>query len=157
MQRIESKLLQETGQEPSDDELAGKLGIDAGEVPNLRKIAQRAISLETPIGGMSSAVLADSLESSTAPDPFEAALGLMIKESLGRALNGLDRRQRKVIELRFGLAWEHPCSLEEIGRRLNVSRECIRQIESKALEKLKAAQEIQAVRRILGLQQMGGV
>ncbi|MGI5940506.1 MAG: sigma-70 family RNA polymerase sigma factor [Thermoleophilia bacterium] len=146
MVRTERKLLQETGKEPNDEELACELGIDPQEVQEMRKIAQRTTSLETPIGDEEDAELGDFIENSNTPDPVDVVSSIIAKESLDRVLNAMDERERKVVELRFGLKGEHPRTLAEVSSRFNVSRERIRQIEAKALEQIKAAKEIQAMR-----------
>jgi RNA polymerase primary sigma factor len=144
--RTEWKLRQETGKEPTDDELAIELGIDAQEVQTIRRIAQRTTSLETPIGDEGDAEVGDFIENSSAPDPADVISSILIKEDLGKVLEAMDERERKVVELRFGLKGEQPRTLAEVSSRFNVSRERIRQIETKALEHIKAAQEIQAMR-----------
>jgi RNA polymerase primary sigma factor len=146
MVRTEWKLRQETGKEPTDDELAIELGIDFQEVQTIRRIAQRTTSLETPIGDEEDAELGDFIENSSTPDPADVISSILIKEDLGKVLKAMDERERKVVELRFGLKGEQPRTLAEVSSRFNVSRERIRQIETKALEKIKAAQEIQAMR-----------
>jgi RNA polymerase primary sigma factor len=146
MMRTERKLLQETGKEPNDEELAYELGVDAEEVREMRKIAQRTTSLETPIGDEEDAELGDFIENHNTPDPAEVVSRIIAKESLDRVLKSMDERERKVVELRFGLKGEHPRTLAEVSSRFNVSRERIRQIEAKALEQIKAAHEIQAMR-----------
>ncbi len=146
MVRTERKLLQETGKEPTDDELADELGIEAQEVREMRKIAQRTTSLETPIGDEDDAELGDFIENHSTPDPADAVQSLLAKESLDRVLKAMDERERKVVELRFGLKGEHPRTLAEVSSRFNVSRERIRQIEAKALEQIKNSEHIQALR-----------
>jgi RNA polymerase primary sigma factor len=146
MVRTERKLLQETGKEPSDDDLASELGVDTQEIREMRKIAQRTTSLETPIGDEEDAELGDFIENSKTPDPADVVSSLIAKESLDRVLRAMDERERKVVELRFGLKGEHPRTLAEVSSRFNVSRERIRQIEAKALEQIKASEDIQAMR-----------
>ena len=146
MVRTERKLLQETGKEPNEDDLAAELGIEPQEVQEMRKIAQRTTSLETPIGDEEDAELGDFIENSKTPDPADAVSSLIAKESLDRVLKAMDERERKVVELRFGLKGEHPRTLAEVSSRFNVSRERIRQIEAKALEQIKASEDIQAMR-----------
>ena len=146
MVRTERKLLQETGKEPTDDELAIELGIDAREVQTIRRIAQRTTSLETPIGDEEDAEVGDFIENSSTPDPADVVSSVIAKDSLNRVLKAMDERERKVVELRFGLKGEHPRTLAEVSSRFNVSRERIRQIEAKALEQIKASEEIQAMR-----------
>jgi RNA polymerase primary sigma factor len=144
MVRTERKLLQETGKEPTDDELAFALGVDPQEIPEMRTIAQRTTSLETPIGDEGDAELGDFIHNGT-PDPADLVSEIIAKESLDRILRAMDERERKVVELRFGLKGEHPRTLAEVSSRFNVSRERIRQIETHALEKLRGMLQIQAM------------
>ena len=146
MVRTERKLLQETGKEPSDEDLALELGINPSEIRDMRKIAQRTTSLETPVGDEEDAELGDFIENQSIPDPADVVSAIIARESLQRVLRNMDERERKVVELRFGLKGEHPRTLAEVSSRFNVSRERIRQIEAKALEQIKAAEEIQAMR-----------
>ena len=131
--RTERKMLQENGKEPTDDELAAVLGIDPQEIPEIRTIAQRTTSLETPIGDEGDAELGDFIQNGT-PDPADLVSEIIAKESLDKILKSMDERERKVVELRFGLKGEHPRTLAEVSSRFNVSRERIRQIETHALE-----------------------
>ena len=146
MVRTERKLLQETGKEPSDDDLAAELGIDAQEVQEIRRIAQRTTSLETPIGDDGDAELGDFIQNQSTPDPADMVSRIIAEESLAKVLESMDERERKVIELRFGFKGEHPRTLAEVSARFNVSRERIRQIEAMALKKIKWALEIQGTR-----------
>jgi RNA polymerase primary sigma factor len=146
MTRTEHRLLQETGKEPTDDELACQLGVDAQEVQEMRKMAQRTTSLSTPIGDEEDAQLGHFIENSSAPDPADVVSSIVAKESLGKVLKSMDERERKVVELRFGLKGNHPRTLAEVSSRFGVSRERIRQIEAKALAHIKACDEIQALR-----------
>ena len=146
MLRTERKLLQETGKEPNDDDLAAELGIEPHEVQEIRRIARRTISLETPVGDEGDAELGDFIQNQSTPDPADVVSGIIAKESLAKVLEAMSERERKVVELRFGFRGEHPRTLAEVSSRFNVSRERIRQIETKALEKIKAAQETQAMR-----------
>src|SRR5665647_2237455 len=146
MVRTERKLLRETGQEPNDDDLAAQLGIEPHEVQEIRTIAQRTTSLETPIGDEEDAELGDFIENQSTPDPAEEVAKNIVKDCLDRVLKSMDERERKVVELRFGLKGEQPRTLAEVSSRFNVSRERIRQIEAKALEQIKASEEIQAMR-----------
>jgi RNA polymerase primary sigma factor len=143
MVRTERKLLQETGKEPSDDDLATELGIDAQEVQEIRRISRRTTSLETPIGEDGDAELGDFIQSQSTPDPADMVSRIIAEESLAKVLESMDERERKVIELRFGFKGEHPRTLAEVSARFNVSRERIRQIEAMALKKIKWALEIQ--------------
>jgi RNA polymerase primary sigma factor len=146
MVRTERKLLQETGKEPNDEDLADELGILPDEVREMRKIAQRTTSLETPIGDEEDAELGDFIENQGTLDPADEVQSLLARESLDRVLKAMDERERKVVELRFGLKGEHPRTLAEVSSRFNVSRERIRQIEAKALEQIKNSEDIQALR-----------
>ena len=146
MVRIERKLLQETGKEPTDEDLASELGIEPGEVSEMRKTAQRTTSLATPIGDQGDAELGDFLENLSTPDPADVVSSIFAKESLDRVLKSMDERERKVVELRFGLKGEYPRTLAEVSSRFNVSRERIRQIETRALGQIQASYEIQAMR-----------
>jgi RNA polymerase primary sigma factor len=146
MVRTERKLLQETGKEPTDEELANELRIDPQEVPEIRRIARRTTSLETPVGDEGDAELGDFIENQSTPDPVDVLSRIIAKESLDQVLKAMDERERKVIELRFGFKGEHPRTLAQVSRRFNVSRERIRQIEAKALEQIRASDVIQAMR-----------
>ncbi|HLA80448.1 MAG TPA: sigma-70 family RNA polymerase sigma factor [Thermoleophilia bacterium] len=146
MVRTERRLLQETGKEPNDDDLAAELGIEPHEVQQIRRIARRTTSLETPIGDEGDAELGDFIQNQSTPDPADVVSGIIAKESLAKVLEAMSERERKVVELRFGFKGEHPRTLSEVSLRFNVSRERIRQIEAKALEQIKAALEIQAMR-----------
>ena len=146
MVRTEWKLRQETGKEPNDDDLAAELGIEPHEVQQIRRIVPRTTSLETPVGEEGDAELGDFIKDQSTPDPTDVVSGIIAKESLAKVLQGMDQRERKVVELRFGFKGEHPRTLAEVSSRFNVSRERIRQIEAKALEQIKGALEIQAMR-----------
>jgi RNA polymerase primary sigma factor len=146
MVRTERKLRQQTGREPNDEDLALELGIEPHDVQEIRRIAQRTTSLQTPVGDEGDAELGDFIQDQSAPGPPDAVLDIIAKESLARVLGGLNERERKVVELRFGFKGEHPRTLAEVSLRFNVSRERIRQIEAKALEQIKGALEIQAIR-----------
>ncbi len=146
MMRTERKLFQETGQEPTDEELATQLGIDAQKVQEIRRIAQRPTSLETSLGTEGGAELGDLLENSSAPDPADVVSSIITKESLAKVLKAMHERDRKVVELRFGLKGRQSLTLAEVSSRFDVSRERIRQIEVEALKEIKAAPEIQAMR-----------
>jgi RNA polymerase primary sigma factor len=144
MARTERKLLQETGKEPSDDELAAELGVEPQEIQEIRKIAQRTTSLETPVGDDGDAELGDFIQSQSTSDPADLVARIIAEESLAKVLETMEERERKVVELRFGFKGEHPRTLAEVSARFNVSRERIRQIEAMALKKIKSALEHQA-------------
>jgi RNA polymerase primary sigma factor len=135
--RVQRSLLQEFGREPSPDEIGQRMEMTAERVREILKISQEPVSLETPIGEEEDSQLGDFIEDSDAVVPPEAASFSMLQEQLSKVLESLSERERKVIELRFGLMDGHPRTLEEVGREFGVTRERIRQIESKTLCKLR--------------------
>jgi RNA polymerase primary sigma factor len=135
--RVQRNLLQELGREPSPDEIGAQMEMTAERVREILKISQEPVSLETPIGEEEDSQLGDFIEDSEAIVPPDAASFSMLQTQLGRVLDSLSERERKVIELRFGLIDGHPRTLEEVGREFGVTRERIRQIESKTLCKLR--------------------
>ena len=135
--RVQRQLLQDLGREPSPDEIGEKMEMTAERVREILKISQEPVSLETPIGEEEDSQLGDFIEDGDAIVPPEAASFSMLQEQLANVLDGLSERERRVIELRFGLLDGHPRTLEEVGREFGVTRERIRQIESKTLSKLR--------------------
>ena len=135
--RIQRQLLQELGREPTPEEIGKEMGLPAERVREIQKISQEPVSLETPIGEEEDSQLGDFIEDDAAVVPPDAASFSMLQEQLGKVLEGLAERERKVISLRFGLEDGHPRTLEEVGREFGVTRERIRQIESKTLAKLR--------------------
>ena len=135
--RVQRGLLQELGREPTPDEIGAQMEMTAERVREILKISQEPVSLETPIGEEEDSQLGDFIEDSEAVVPPDAASFSMLQTQLGRVLDSLSERERKVIELRFGLVDGHPRTLEEVGREFGVTRERIRQIESKTLCKLR--------------------
>ncbi|MRR13776.1 RNA polymerase sigma factor RpoD, partial [bacterium] len=135
--RVQRQLLQEFGREPTPDEIGEKMEMTAERVREILKISQEPVSLETPIGEEEDSQLGDFIEDGEAIVPPDAASFSMLQEQLSKVLDGLSERERKVIELRFGLTDGHPRTLEEVGREFGVTRERIRQIESKTLCKLR--------------------
>jgi len=135
--RIQRQLLQELGREPTPEEIGEKMEMTAERVREILKISQEPVSLETPIGEEEDSQLGDFIEDGEAVVPPDAASFSMLQEQLSKVLDGLSERERKVIELRFGLVDGHPRTLEEVGREFGVTRERIRQIESKTLCKLR--------------------
>jgi RNA polymerase primary sigma factor len=135
--RVQRNLLQELGREPTPDEIGEQMEMTAERVREILKISQEPVSLETPIGEEEDSQLGDFIEDSEAIAPPDAANETMLAEHLRRVLDSLSERERKVIELRFGLVDGHPRTLEEVGREFGVTRERIRQIESKTLCKLR--------------------
>ncbi len=135
--RISRQLLQEYGREPTPDEIAAEMDISEEKVREILKIAQEPVSLETPIGEEEDSHLGDFIPDDDVPAPAEAAAFSMLKEQLVEVLDTLTDREQKVLKLRFGLDDGRARTLEEVGRRFDVTRERIRQIEAKALRKLR--------------------
>ena len=148
LSRIQRQLTQENGRDPTPEEIGERMGIDPDRVREIQKISQEPVSLETPIGEEEDSQIGDFIEDDSAVVPADAASFKMLQEQLSKVLDGLAERERKVIELRFGLDtgnheegddhdYGHPHTLEEVGREFGVTRERIRQIESKTLAKLR--------------------
>ena len=135
--RVSRQLLQELGREPTDDELAAEMQMPVEKVRETRKIAQEPVSLETPIGEEEDSHLGDFIPDDDIPAPADAAAFSLLKEQLNEVLNTLNERERDVLRLRFGLVDGKARTLEEVGSQFNVTRERIRQIEAKALRKLR--------------------
>ncbi|VBB06068.1 rna polymerase sigma-70 [Lucifera butyrica] len=135
--RVSRQLLQELGHEPSPEEIAGEMDISVDRVREIMKIAQEPVSLETPIGEEEDSHLGDFIEDQDAPAPAEAASFMLLKEQLEEVLETLTPREEKVLRLRFGLDDGRARTLEEVGQHFGVTRERIRQIEAKALRKLR--------------------
>jgi RNA polymerase primary sigma factor len=135
--RVQRQLLQKLGREPTPEEIAKKMKFSSDKVREIMKISQEPVSLETPIGEEEDSHLGDFIEDSEVEAPSDAASFTMLQEQLQEVLNTLNDRERKVIQLRFGLQDGHPRTLEEVGREFGVTRERIRQIESKTLGKLR--------------------
>ena len=137
LNRISRQLLQEKGREATNEELARAMGVTVGKIREVKKIAQDPISLETPIGEKEDSHLGDFIEDHEAVAPDDAAGSILLREQIEELLQGLTERERQVLELRFGLKDGKTRTLEEVGRYFDVTRERIRQIEGKALQKLK--------------------
>ena len=135
--RVQRQLLQDLGRDPTPEEIGAEMDMSADRVREIQKISQEPVSLETPIGEAEDSQLGDFIEDSQAIVPPDAASFSMLQEQLTQVLDSLADRERKVIELRFGLVDGHPRTLEEVGREFGVTRERIRQIESKTLAKLR--------------------
>ena len=135
--RVQRQLLQDLGRDPTPEEIGAEMGMSPDRVREIQKISQEPVSLETPIGEEEDSQLGDFIEDSTAVAPPEAASDSMLREQLDQVLDSLADRERKVIKFRFGLEDGHPRTLEEVGREFGVTRERIRQIESKTLAKLR--------------------
>ncbi|MCL2746041.1 MAG: sigma-70 family RNA polymerase sigma factor, partial [Coriobacteriia bacterium] len=135
--RIQRQLVQELGEDPTPEQIGEKMGLDGDRIREILKISQEPVSLETPIGEEEDSQLGDFLEDTLVMGPSEAAGHALLQEGLNRVLDELSERERKVVELRFGLLDGHARTLEEVGREFGVTRERIRQIESKTLNKLR--------------------
>ncbi|HIX17971.1 MAG TPA: RNA polymerase sigma factor RpoD [Candidatus Gemmiger faecavium] len=137
VKKVSSQLLHENGHEPSADEIAERLDMPVDKVREIMRVAQEPVSLETPIGEEEDSHLGDFIPDEEAPVPAEAASQTLLKEQLADVLKTLTPREEKVLRLRFGLEDGRPRTLEEVGKEFNVTRERIRQIEAKALRKLR--------------------
>ncbi len=135
--RVTRQLVQELGRDPSPEEIAKELNMPLDKVSEIMKIAQEPVSLETPIGEEEDSHLGDFIQDEDAPAPSEAATFTLLKEQLSEVINTLTAREEKVLRLRFGLDDGRARTLEEVGKEFNVTRERIRQIEAKALRKLR--------------------
>lgn len=135
--RVSRQLLQELGHDPSAEEIAAEMGMPVDKVRDILKIAQEPVSLETPIGEEEDSHLGDFIPDEDASEPSEAASFSLLKEQLMEVLDTLTPREKKVLELRFGIVDGRTRTLEEVGKEFNVTRERIRQIEAKALRKLR--------------------
>ena len=137
VKKISTQILHETGQEASPEEIAGKLEMPVEKVLEIMRIAQDPVSLETPVGEEEDSHLGDFIPDDQAPSPDEAASNAMLKEQLNEVLSTLTEREAKVMRMRYGLENGRQQTLEDVGKALGVTRERIRQIEAKALRKLK--------------------
>ena len=137
VKKVSSQLLHENGHEPSAEEIAERLDMPVDKVREIMRVAQEPVSLETPIGEEEDSHLGDFIPDDDAPIPAEAASQTLLKEQLADVLKALTPREEKVLRLRFGLEDGRPRTLEEVGKEFNVTRERIRQIEAKALRKLR--------------------
>ncbi len=143
---IERQLVQRLGREPRPDEIADELEMTTEEVREILRMAQHPISLEKPIGEEEDSELGDFVEDENTETPDEAASLTLRRSDIEQALSSLPDRERRVIELRFGLTGKQPCTLEEVGKAFGVTRERIRQIENNTLKKLESLPEAQALR-----------
>jgi RNA polymerase primary sigma factor len=143
---IERQLVQRLGREPSPEEIAEELEMTTEEVREILRMSQLPVSLEKPIGEEEDSSLGDFVEDEAAESPFDTAQLLLRREDVVNALNALPRREREVIELRYGLLGGEPRTLEEVGRAFGVTRERIRQIENNTLKKLESLPEAQGLK-----------
>jgi RNA polymerase primary sigma factor len=146
--RAERKLVTELGREPTPEEIAEVTGIEPDEVDSIKRSAQAPVSLEKPVGDEEESEFGQFIADEKAESPFDRAADLLTKEALREALENLSYRERRVLELRYGLGGEHPRTLDEVGRTFNVTRERIRQIENQSLKKLQTLAEAQKLREV---------
>ena len=144
--RAERKLVTGLGREPTIEEIADVAGVEPEEVESIKRSARAPISLEKPVGDEDQTELGQLIADDGAESPYERAAELLTKQALRDALEKLSYRERRVLELRYGLAGEHPRTLEEVGRAFNITRERIRQIEHQSLNKLQRLPEAQKLR-----------
>ena len=135
--RVKRQLLQELGRDPTQEEIAKAMDVSEEKVAEIQKIAQEPISIETPVGEEEDSKMADFIEDDSVKSPVEVATQNLLREQLLGVIETLTPREQKVIRLRYGLDDSHPRTLEEVGKEFNVTRERIRQIEAKALKKLR--------------------
>jgi len=147
--RIQRQLLQDLGREPTPEEIGREMEFSPEKVREILKVSQEPVSLETPIGEEEDSHLGDFIEDADAVVPIEAAAFIMLQDQLERVLDQLADREQRIIQLRFGLTDGHPRTLEEVGREFGVTRERIRQIESKTLAKLRHPSRAQMLREYL--------
>ena len=147
--RTQRQLVQDLGRDPSNEEIAEQMGIEVTKVQEIRKIAQEPVSLEAPIGEEEDSHLGDFIEDETAINPDDAANYTMLREQLNDVLSCLGQREKRVLQLRFGLIDGTPRTLEEVGKEFDVTRERIRQIEAKALRKLKSPNKSESLKDFL--------
>lgn len=137
VKKVQSQLLHQNGHEPSADEIAAEIDMPVDKVREIMRVAQEPVSLETPIGEEEDSHLGDFIPDNDAPAPADAASHTMLREQLSDVLSTLTPREANVLKLRFGLEDGRSRTLEEVGKEFNVTRERIRQIEAKALRKLR--------------------
>jgi RNA polymerase primary sigma factor len=143
---VERHLVQRLGREPEPDEIGEELGWTVREVREVLRVSQMPVSLEKPVGDEDDSELGDFVADDSIESPFETAMGNLERESVQRALAVLPRRDREVLELRYGLNGRQPMTLEEVGDAFGVTRERIRQIENNTLKRLKVLPEAQCLR-----------
>jgi RNA polymerase primary sigma factor len=146
---IERQLVQRLGREPTPEEIAEELEITTEEVREILRMAQLPVSLEKPIGEEEESELGDFVQDDQAESPFDSASLNLRREDIDKTLDALPERERKVIEMRFGLDGDQPRTLEEVGRAFGVTRERIRQIENNTLKKLESLPEAQGLKEIV--------
>jgi RNA polymerase primary sigma factor len=146
--RAERTLASGRSHEPTAEEIAEVTGIEPEEVDSIKRSAQAPISLEKPVGDEQQAEFGQFIADEQAESPYERAVEILTEEALREALENLSYRERRVLELRYGLGGEHPCTLDEVGRAFNVTRERIRQVENQSLKKLQNLAEAQKLQSL---------
>jgi RNA polymerase primary sigma factor len=152
LNRISRQMLQEMGREPTPDELAVKMEMPEDKIRKVLKIAKEPISMETPIGDDEDSHLGDFIEDSTIVSPVESSTNIGLMETVRDVLAGLTPREAKVLRMRFGIDMNTDHTLEEVGKQFDVTRERIRQIEAKALRKLRHPSRSEQLRSFLDLE-----
>jgi RNA polymerase primary sigma factor len=142
----ERSLIQRLGRDPSPVEIAAELECEVREVREVLRMAQQPVSLEKPVGDEEDSSLGDFVEDATAETPFDVASEALRRQSVGRVLASLPRREREVLEMRYGITGDRVRTLDEVGRAFNITRERVRQIESRTLKKLQSLPEAQELR-----------
>jgi len=150
VKKAQTQLLHQNGKEPTAEDIAQVLDMSIDKVREIMRVAQEPVSLETPIGEEEDSHLGDFIPDDDAVSPAEAATQALLKEELAEALATLTPREEKVLDLRFGLTDGHPRTLEEVGKEFKVTRERIRQIEAKALRKLRHPNRSKKLRDFVG-------
>jgi RNA polymerase primary sigma factor len=146
--RAERTLVTHLGHEPTPDEIADVTGIESGMVDSIKRSALAPVSLEEPVGDEEDSEFGQFIADARAESPYERAAEILTKEALHAALQSLSCRERRVLELRYGLGREHPRTLEEVGRTLNASRELIRKVENESLKKLQRLAEVKELNEV---------
>ncbi|MCM1165528.1 MAG: RNA polymerase sigma factor RpoD [Lachnospiraceae bacterium] len=149
VKKAQNKLLHENGHEPTIDEVAQELKMSPDKVREIIRIAQDPVSLEAPVGEEEDSYLGDFIPDEDAPAPIDTAMKAVFKDELNKALNTLPEREREVLKFRYGVGYDRSHTLEEVGRQFKVTRERIRQIEAKALRKLRSQSKSKALRVFL--------
>jgi RNA polymerase primary sigma factor len=146
--RAERKLVTQVGHEPTAEEIADVTGIEPQEVESIKRSARAPISLEKPVGDEQDSEFGQFIADERAESPYERAAEILTKEALREALENLSYRERRVLELRYGLGGERPRTLEEVGHTFNVTRERIRQIENQSMKRLQSLPQAQKLHNV---------
>jgi RNA polymerase primary sigma factor len=154
LMRTQKRLLQDFGREPTSDEIADEMQLPVERVRAVLKMAQQPISLQSPVGDSDETSFGDFIEDKSSESPSEVTSFSLLKDKLTNVLSSLSERERKVLELRFGLGDGYPRTLEEVGKQFRVTRERIRQIEAKALRKMRHPTRIRQLHGFLEIEQV---